>query len=191
MVVPTAKNHKLSKVTHLKNIPRTGWLLRGIPPSIAEDVAGHTFEVALITYVLCKELIKNGVSIDLGKALTIALLHDVPEVLMGDIVKWAKDRIGDLKERMEIEALKELGFSDEVNILNEYLNLSSIEGVIVRIADLVATIRQGMEYLRQGYEEVTDIVRNNRLGISKLLDRIKDEKVKEVVKKSLGELEIM
>ncbi len=191
MVVPTAKNHKLSKVTCLKNVPRTGWLLRGIPPSIAEDVAEHTFEVMLITYILCRKLIKNSINIDLGKALTIALFHDVPEVLMGDIVKWAKDRIGDLKERMEIEALKELGFNDEVNMFSEYLNLSSIEGVIVRIADLAATIRQGMEYLRQGYEEVTDIVRNNKLGIRKLLDSIKDEKIKEVVKKSLSELKIM
>lgn len=64
----------------LKRAARTGWVQRGVPE--AENVAAHSFGVVFATMVLA-ELIK--VPIDLGRALAIATLHDLPEGLTTDI----------------------------------------------------------------------------------------------------------
>lgn len=54
--------------------------------AIPENVAEHSFDVALLTHALCtiaREL--RGERVDAGRAVTLALFHDVPEVITGDI----------------------------------------------------------------------------------------------------------
>lgn len=171
----------LEKIMSLKNLPRTGWLLRNIPPSIAENVAEHSFEVALIAYVLAKNILGNNVKVNLGKTLTLALLHDASEAVTGDVVKWMKNKIGNLKEEAELAALKELSLDKERSLIKEYMNLNSLEGVIVRLADLIATVNQGCRYLKYGYAEVKDIILNNIESINTILSRIEDEKVRNIL----------
>jgi len=64
----------------LKQTPRTGWLQRGVVNP--ENVAGHTFGVAYIALVLSQLWPEP---LDVGKLLTLALLHDLPEALTSDI----------------------------------------------------------------------------------------------------------
>lgn len=60
----------------LKALPRAGWLRHGLP---AESVAGHSWGVAwLVLNLLPTDL-------DRERALTYALLHDLPEVRVGDL----------------------------------------------------------------------------------------------------------
>jgi 5'-deoxynucleotidase len=54
--------------------------------AVPEDVAQHTFHVAILTHVLCtigSEVF--GKEIDAGRAVILALFHDAEEVLTGDI----------------------------------------------------------------------------------------------------------
>jgi putative hydrolase of HD superfamily len=64
----------------LKQTARAGWGQRGVPD--AESVADHSFGVAFTILVLAPQLDEP---IDLGKALALAVLHDLPEALTSDI----------------------------------------------------------------------------------------------------------
>lgn len=64
----------------LKRTPRTGWVQRGVPD--AENVAAHTYGVSFTTLILSPTL---GEPINLGKALAMAIIHDLPEALTSDI----------------------------------------------------------------------------------------------------------
>jgi 5'-deoxynucleotidase len=54
--------------------------------AVPENVAEHSYDVALLTHALCtirREL--SGCEIDTGRAVVLALFHDVAEVITGDI----------------------------------------------------------------------------------------------------------
>ncbi|WP_457743107.1 HD domain-containing protein, partial [Thermococcus sp.] len=78
----------LLELGNLKRLPRTGWLLRGVPNP--ESIADHSFRVALITLFLADELKARGVEVNTEKALKIALLHDIGETRITDIPKSAQ-----------------------------------------------------------------------------------------------------
>lgn len=61
----------------LKDLPRAGWLRRGLAD--VESVAAHSWGVAwLVVALLPSEL-------DAARALTYAVLHDLPETEVGDL----------------------------------------------------------------------------------------------------------
>lgn len=70
----------LKQANQLKRTARTGWVQRGVPN--AEDVAAHSYGVVFATLLLA-ELIDEP--LDLGKALALAALHDLPEAHTTDI----------------------------------------------------------------------------------------------------------
>ncbi|MEO0660557.1 MAG: HD domain-containing protein, partial [Planctomycetota bacterium] len=68
----------------LDSLPRTGWTLRGI--DAPESVAGHTLGVAQVALALCARVTPaEGGPLDLGRVLSMALVHDAPEALSGDL----------------------------------------------------------------------------------------------------------
>ncbi|MCA9678366.1 MAG: HD family hydrolase [Kofleriaceae bacterium] len=67
----------------LGDLPRTGWLLRGINP--CESIAAHSLAVALLTAMLCDACRDAGLGVDGELALRMALVHDAPEARLGDV----------------------------------------------------------------------------------------------------------
>ncbi|MGD1995467.1 MAG: HD domain-containing protein [Anaerolineae bacterium] len=131
----------------LKRVPRTGWLLRGL--SDVESVAEHTWGVALAVLVLAKGVEE---SLDLEKALTIALLHDLPERVLSDIpspaVRHLRPRA---KRRAEVSILTEmLSAMPEADRLRdwwlEFEESSTLEGQLVRDADRLEMLLQAHLY---------------------------------------------
>jgi Predicted hydrolases of HD superfamily len=76
-----------------KNLVRTGWMQRGVPPALGETVASHSFEAAVIAYLISEELKEIGVNVNPEHATVIALFHDIGESVLGDLPKWATQRI--------------------------------------------------------------------------------------------------
>lgn len=68
----------------LDDLPRTGWLLRGVRP--AESIAGHIVGVAHVALALAPRV---EPALDLGRVLAIALVHDAPEAASGDLPRPA------------------------------------------------------------------------------------------------------
>ncbi len=182
---------KHEKVANLKWLSRTGWMLRGIPNSVAETVAAHSFEVAYLTMVLADRLVNSGCEIDVAKALRMALIHDIPESIMGDIVKWSKDRLGDGPDRLEEEAIEELGLQNYGSLLKELNEGTSVEALIVKLADNLSTALQGIRYRVMGHPQVSDIVEGSKQAVLRLMSKGQLANYSSVIEQFLKELGIL
>ncbi|MGN6033244.1 MAG: HD domain-containing protein [Thermomicrobiales bacterium] len=67
----------------LKETPRTGWVDRSIPEAVAESVAEHSFQTALIAWITALAHPERG--LDADRVLKLALIHDLAEALIGDL----------------------------------------------------------------------------------------------------------
>jgi len=153
-----------------KGTPRTGWLLKGVPPAIAETIASHTYEAAIYSLLLSLGLKKHHVSIDPYKAVTLTLLHDVAEAFIGDIVKLVSDnKLKGAKERLEVEVVREYLGIEEVNkLIEEYYERKTLEAKVAKLADLLATCIQAKRYMKLGYN-VNDTYSRVKEGLKKCM----------------------
>ncbi len=87
----------------LDRLPRTGYALRGV--SDPESIAEHGFHLAVLIWALAPKV----PGIDLGRALALALVHDLPEIRIGDLPRTAGRYLPDgAKATAEKAALAEL-----------------------------------------------------------------------------------
>lgn len=86
----------LQQAFALKDLPRAGWVRRGVDRP--ESVAAHSWGVALLVLALLPE------GLDLRRALTYAVLHDLPEALAGDTTPHDGVAAGD-KHAREVHAM--------------------------------------------------------------------------------------
>ncbi|WP_200796769.1 HD domain-containing protein [Alkalispirochaeta americana] len=95
---------RLEQLAWLKEVPRTGWVLRGVERP--ESVADHSWGTAQ----LCLLLAPAGV--DRFRAVAMAVVHDIAEVETGDIPRRASADAQPLstvrKEQLEEAALERL-----------------------------------------------------------------------------------
>ncbi|AEB95628.1 MULTISPECIES: HD domain-containing protein [Metallosphaera] len=131
-----------------KNLVRTGWMQRGVPPGIGETVAGHSFEAAVIAYVIATKLKEKGYQVNPDHASVIALFHDVGESLVGDLPKWVTERTD--KRELEISAIEELGVGKDLFL--EYENRETLEGMVAKFSEVLATYKQALRYKKTGYD---------------------------------------
>lgn len=165
-------------VRTLKNIPRTGWLQRGVPPSIAETVAEHTFEVATILSLVTMhaEDILNA-----QKMLLMGIIHDWGEAVSGDMPRSLTRKLGkETKKITEKSIMRELsaasGFPEIFKLFEEYEERKSQEAIITKAADLIATLRQASEYAKMGYH-VTDIIAGCKKELEEIFKDTKNESI--------------
>ena len=131
----------------LKRVPRTGWLMRGLAD--VESVAEHSWGVALTTMVLAEGIEQQ---LDVRKALTIALLHDLPESILSDIPSPGTRYLPEgAKRTAEESVFAELldGLPDAALLREwwaEFENGSSLEGQLVRDADRLEMLLQANLY---------------------------------------------
>ena len=83
----------LIELQRLKNLDRTGWTLRGLPPR-TESVASHSFGVCVTAMFLADELAARGIQLDVVRMMRIALLHDWSEARIGDMPRTATEYFG-------------------------------------------------------------------------------------------------
>ena len=157
MVVETKLSNLLLKLNRLKLMPRTGWLLCGVTPAAAEDVAQHSFEVAAITMFLIEGLSREGGKIDRERALGMAILHDWAEAEVADFPYTARKYLKPTgaKEQMEQAALVDLlrGLPEREKFLElwkEYREGKTTEAKLVHAADYLSIMVQGIRYREQG-----------------------------------------
>jgi 5'-deoxynucleotidase len=81
------------------------WVL--MRSAVPENVAEHSFQVALLTHALCTIAQSVfGKDVDAGRAVILALFHDAEEVMTGDIPSPVKHHnSGMLRSVREIESL--------------------------------------------------------------------------------------
>ncbi len=163
-----------------KNLVRTGWMQSGIPPSLGDTVASHSFEAAVIAYYLSERLRVLGVNVNPDHAATIALFHDMGESLLGDFPKWASARID--KREAELEAFREIGVGED--LFKELKEGKTLESKIAKLSDRVSTSIEAKRLKKRGYE-VDSIIESYKPEICKALRDPDLNKISDVVMKLL------
>lgn len=136
----------------LKNVPRTGWALKGVEE--VESVADHSHRVALLGMLLSDKF-----GFDRGKIVEMALIHDLGECGIGDI-KWESGRTVLVppyaKHRDEGKVMKKI-FKDlddgrkYFDLWREFTYQTTPEAKFVKQLDKLEMAIQALEYERKGY----------------------------------------
>ena len=131
----------------LKQIQRTGWIEVGVYQP--ESVADHTFRTALLC-MLYADLEK----IDTLKLLRMALIHDLPEALVGDLTPKKKTENTKQREENAIfnisNLLPKLYRETFLEVWNEYQEGKTKEAKAMQQLDKIEMALQAKEYDKLG-----------------------------------------
>lgn len=127
----------------LKDVDRAGWLRVGVQHP--ESVAAHSWGMSFLALALCPP------ELDLARVLAIAVLHDLPEVRVGDLTPH--DPVGPAeKTRREEEAARAL-LSERPDLLalwREYEEEQTAESRFVHALDKLDMALQALRYAERG-----------------------------------------
>ena len=147
----------------LERLPRTGWLQAG--RTEVETVAAHSHGAAVVALVLGPRV---EPPLDVDRAVALAVVHDAPEALLGDLPATAKALLPTgVKERAEELAARQLLVPLAPVALErvlEYRAQATREARFARLCDklhlglrLVAYLRsgaRGLDSFRAGIEQL-------------------------------------
>lgn len=147
----------------LKNLRRSGWLLRGVRG--AESIADHSYRVTLLSMLLADDLLKAGESLDAGRVLRMAVLHELGEARLGDIPYTAGRWLGEsVKDQAEDRAVRDLlaplGDPGYEALWREFSAGTTREARLVRAADKLEMIIQAWEYEQSGVRTLDEFFTN-------------------------------
>lgn len=142
----------------LAELPRTGWLLRGIRP--CESIADHSHAVALTVMLLVDALRDEGVAVDGEKALRMAIVHDAPEAKTGDVPMPQKTP--ELRAALQAhEAALAARLLPDATPYLEAAHGDSLEARIVKAADKLQMMTKALIYERQGRGDLHEFWQND------------------------------
>jgi 5'-deoxynucleotidase YfbR-like HD superfamily hydrolase len=138
------------EANQLKKVKRQGWVVENIESP--ETVAEHTFRTAL----MCMFLGKNK-KLDMEKVLKMALVHDIAEAKIGDIITyWRYEKAAPKEEKLkkEREAIQkmvsDLGDKEIFDLWDEFDGLKTKEAKFVRQVEKLEMSLQALEYEKEG-----------------------------------------
>lgn len=142
----------LFEMGQLKNLPRAGWLLLGIPQP--ESVAEHSFRVAMVGMTLAAMA-----GADVGRTAALCLMHDAHETRIGDVPSVGRAYVR-TSEPEAITRDQTGGMPHEAAKVFQELTAEyeaegdemTLEARLAHDADKVETLLQAVEYERQGYD---------------------------------------
>ena len=130
----------LLQAYHLKHLSRAGWCRVGI--HVPESVASHSWGVALLVLLLSPPHLNRE------RMLELALVHDLPEVIVGDITPH--DNITKKeKQRRETQAATTLLPPHLFAIWKEYEEHQTEESIFVHMLDKLDMALQAVAYEHQ------------------------------------------
>ncbi len=145
---PASLRALLLEALSLKSLPRAGWVRAAVPAP--ESVAAHSWGVAWLVLALCPA------HLDLGRALSLATIHDLPEIYAGDITPHDPISPAD-KHTREAAALHTLlsSMPDQTRaqqlfaLWQEYDAAASPEAAFVKACDKLDMALQAARYQAQ------------------------------------------
>ncbi|HIG47491.1 MAG TPA: HD domain-containing protein [candidate division Zixibacteria bacterium] len=138
--------HFFREAGKLKTLVRAGWARKGVPAP--ESVAEHSFRMALMAMVL-----GDRQDLDTLKLVKMCLIHDLSEVIAGDITPH--DGITPEEKHQREQAAMEIltrDFSDGeayLNLWQEYEAQQTLEAQLARQIDKLEMALQAAEYQQQ------------------------------------------
>jgi putative hydrolases of HD superfamily len=139
----------LFEMGHLKNLPRSGWLLLGVPKP--ETVAEHSFRVGIVGMTLAA---MEGA--DVGHTAALCLLHDAHETRIGDVPSVGRAYVTTAAPEA-VSAHQTSAMPAEVSaafqaLTAEYEATETVESQLAHDADKIETLLQAIEYQSRGFD---------------------------------------
>lgn len=149
------------KSESLKRLSRTGWILAGQNPPECETVASHCWGTVFIALLLAHHIKSQGMSVDIERLLTMAVLHDLPEAVVSDIPHKAVELGGTAMKSGKREAersamkmmLRPLGASGETlrKQWDEFEDSRTLEARVVVAADRLDMLAHAVSLEGSGF----------------------------------------
>ncbi len=153
---------ELKEILGLKNVLRAGWVRAGIKSP--ESVAAHSWGMSMLALKLApKEL-------DLARVLSLCIVHDIPEVRVGDLTPHDDTST---KAEDELNAMTEMA-PEWVGLFEEYERGKTPEAKFVKQLD-----KLDMALQAEIYQSEFDIPLNEFIESARL--RIGDEVLKNLL----------
>jgi len=134
----------------LKDVLRQGWVNAGV--DAPESVAAHSWGMAVLALKLCPE------DLNLEHVLKLCLVHDLPEVIVGDLTP-TDDR--STKAADERAAMQELA-PEWVDLFDEYEQQSTPEAAFVRGLDKLDMALQAKVYMERSDLDLNQFIESAR-----------------------------
>ena len=136
----TLNKARLARLLQLKDVKRAGWVHVSIESP--ESVAAHSWGVATLVMALCPD------DLDRARAIEIALAHDLPEIITGDITP-NDDISKSAKQALEQSAASELFEGLPAHMIDrwrEYNEALTPESIFVHAVDKLDMALQAEHY---------------------------------------------
>jgi putative hydrolase of HD superfamily len=144
---------ELKEILGLKNVLRAGWVRAGIESP--ESVAAHSWGMSMLALKLApKEL-------DLSRVLSLCIVHDIPEVRVGDLTPHDDTST---KAEDELNAMKEMA-PEWVGLFEEYEQGKTPEAKFVKQLDKLDMALQAEIYQSKFDIPLTEFIESARLRI--------------------------
>jgi len=152
----TSLTELLLELQTLDRIPRSGYVLRGVPD--AESVSEHCFQLAMTVWLLAAE----EPAVDRARAVELALVHDLAEVRIGDLPRTAAGYFAPgAKHEAERRAVEHLLAPTDPGCLDryrEYEEQATAEARFVKECDRLQLLLKTTVYERWGVRGLDEIV---------------------------------
>ena len=143
----------------LKDVLRQGWVNAGVESP--ESVAAHSWGMAVLALKLCPE------GLNLEHVLKLCLVHDLPEVIVGDLTPQDDVSTKSADERAAMEQLA----PEWVSLFDEYEEQTTPEAVFVKSLDKLDMALQAKVYMNRSDLDLEQFIESARktLGDHELL----------------------
>jgi len=144
---------ELKEILSLKNVQRAGWVRAGIVAP--ESVAAHSWGMSMLALKLApKEL-------DLARVLSLCIVHDIPEVRVGDLTPHDDTST---KAADELKAMTEMA-PEWVVLFEEYEQGKTPEAKFVKQLDKLDMALQAEIYQAEYGFSLDEFIESARLRI--------------------------
>lgn len=130
-----------------KELPRQGFIAMGFKRQEADSVAAHSWTTAMLVYFLAGEMKKNGIKINVDRAVKMAMFHDMAETIVGDVGTFVKGMAKGAFAPIEEEGLKWLvkdlpSNTEIIELVQEYMQRKTLEARLCKVADNLDALAQ-------------------------------------------------
>lgn len=138
----------LVRLNPLSELPRTGWVLRGVADP--ETIAAHSHGVALVAMCIVDALREQGRQVDGERVLRMALLHDAPEAATGDVPMPVKTPALQAALKAAEGELADRLLGEYADAFHEAEKQETLEARIVKASDKIQMMIKLLCYTKQG-----------------------------------------
>ncbi len=164
-------------IEKLKDLDRTGWTRAGIPNP--ESVADHSFELAILVMVLAADS-----NLDQLKVIKMALIHDIGEAIIGDIVTEHDRKVNEHLQKEKATAENEavgkvfsLTHNDEyLELFKEFEKNETPEAKFVKQMDKLQMAIQAYKYENKHGTDLEDFYQTS-------FSKVKDGELRKILDK--------